>query len=338
MDIRRHSSLKNLHTFHTEVAAELYYRIDDESELPVAFREVQKARKRYIILGGGSNILFTADFPGAVVHLCNRGIEVLEENHRHAVVKVKAGEVWDVFVAWCVDHGYGGVENLSGIPGSVGSSPIQNIGAYGAEMKDHFKALELMDISTGERSWLGPDDCSFGYRDSVFKRELKNRVAILNVVFRLDVRPSVNLAYEALKGAFRGRQTDSVTIGEVRDTVLHIRASRLPDPFKLGNAGSFFKNPFINQEKLQQLQAEHPGIPFFEAGKGLVKLSAGWLIEQCGWKGYRKGDAGVFEHQALVLVNHGNASGADIWGLAESIISDVEGKFGISLEPEVNIC
>lgn len=290
-----------------------------------------------LLLGGGSNMLFTRNYEGCVVKVENKGIELVSENEDFVRIKAAAGENWHDFVMWCVEKGYGGVENLSLIPGNVGSSPIQNIGAYGVEIKDCFESLEAFEIDRQELISLKKEDCRFGYRDSIFKHELKGKVVIWNVTFRLSKQPAIQIDYGAIQEELRQMNCTHPGIAEVSKAICNIRQSKLPDPEVIGNAGSFFKNPTIEAEQADYLKASYPGLVAYYLPDGKVKLAAGWLIEQCKWKGFRRKDAGVHEKQALVIVNYGQASGAEILKLAEEIQQSVLEKFDVLLEMEVNI-
>jgi UDP-N-acetylmuramate dehydrogenase len=356
-------SLKSHHTFSTEARArELIILESDEDVMRFCGKSSETLKpdgkpglswEETLILGGGSNLLFVSEMIARVVKIDLKGIVVSQESGEDVLVRVAAGEDWDRLVGYCVEHGWAGLENLSGIPGNAGSSPIQNIGAYGAELKDCFHSLEAIFPESGEKQSFSPEDCRFGYRDSIFKRELKGQVIITHVTFRLSKTGLPNLSYQALSQHFRDIPREDITIRMVRDAVLRIRASKLPDPKETGNAGSFFKNPTVDRNKLDELKDKFPGIVYFlsqqptvsEQGSGIsgqrstagFKLAAGWLIEQCGWKGYREGDAGVHKDQALVLVNHGNATGRQIFELSERIRDSVIARFGVELEREVNV-
>ncbi len=293
--------------------------------------------QQLLILDGGSNILFTKDFDGYVIKLSSRGIVKTEENSTHAFIRANAGENWHEFVSWCINNEYGGLENLSLIPGNVGAAPIQNIGAYGVEQKDVFESLEAVSLETGEKAVFNKDDCRFGYRDSIFKRELKDKFIILAVTYRLLKTPEFNLSYGDLKRIFEGKSAKEITLKQVSDVVCNIRNSKLPDPATIGNAGSFFKNPVVSKKQYFDLMKKYPGLPGYPTNSDDYKIAAGWMIDQLGWKGYRKGDAGVCETQALVLVNYGNARGEEILQLASMIQQSVKEAYNISLEPEVNI-
>ena len=331
-------SLKPYNTFGMDVCAGKFISLDTDDELVDFFKSQVSKHGSVIILGGGSNILFTGDLSATVVKINTKGMEIIGEDKQNIHLKVAAGEDWDELVSFCVANGWGGLENLSGIPGQVGSSPIQNIGAYGVELKDHFLSLEARNRCTGETVFFDADRCQFGYRNSIFKGALKDRMLITHVTFQLMKRPAFNLSYAALQQKLGHISPGDLSLEMVRETVLGIRRSKLPDPADLGNAGSFFKNPVVSRDTLDTLKGQFPGIVFFESSlTANIKLAAGWLIEQCGWKGYREGDAGVHKDQALVLVNYGNATGREILSLSEKIRASVLEKFGVALEREVNV-
>lgn len=335
MHFSENISLKPYNTFGIDCAARYFAAfatIDDLGELLAEAR-----RDRLLVLGGGSNILLTGDFDGWVLKNELKGISLVSEDADHYYVRAAAGENWHRFVLHCIDHGYAGIENLSLIPGNTGASPMQNIGAYGVEIRDVFHELEAFDIEEGKVRRFGLADCAFGYRESVFKKELKGRFVILNVTFRLNKVPVFNTSYGAISQELDRMKVTELSIRAVSQAVINIRSSKLPDPAVTGNAGSFFKNPVVPETQFEQLQAQYPAIPGYPAGAGYKKIAAGWLIEQCGWKGFRQGDAGCYEKQALVLVNYGHATGSEIFGLSEKIIGSVRDKFGVVIEREVNI-
>ena len=359
MKIFRNHNLKPYHTFGIDVKADEFIVLETRDDI-IEFinRRGDRLVDRTLILGGGSNVLFTGDFHGTVVKIDTRGIEIIEEIGDEILIRVAAGEDWDGLVHYSTSRGWGGLENLSGIPGNAGSSPIQNIGAYGSELKDVFHSLKAFELAGGKELEFNLEDCRFGYRDSIFKRELKGKVIITEIILRLNKKAPLNLSYQALAQKFDGIPEREINIQKVRDAVLQIRASKLPDPRIVGNAGSFFKNPVIGHSSLVKIQEKFPGVVFFVSQQSAVsgqqlnivgatdlrpetgvryKLAAGWLIEQCGWKGFREGDAGVHKDQALVLVNYGNATGKQISDLSEKIRQSVKDKFGIELEREVNI-
>ena len=290
-----------------------------------------------LILGGGSNILFTQSVKGIVLLNRLKGIEIFKEDDESIFVKVGAGEVWHQFVMWAVDKGFGGIENLSLIPGSVGAGPMQNIGAYGVELKDSFYELEAMNLSTLVIQKFSATDCKFGYRESVFKTELKNQFFITSVSFRLTKNPQLNTSYGAISQELAARGVVSPTVKDVSNAVISIRQSKLPDPEILGNSGSFFKNPEVTKEHFEKLQQQHPNVVAYPTSTGTMKLAAGWMIEQCGWKGKVVGNTGSHKDQALVLVNYGGATGSEVYQLALDIKKSVFEKFGVEINPEVNI-
>ena len=292
-----------------------------------------------MILGGGSNILFTKDFPGTVLINELKGKTILSTaNTEEVIVEVGAGENWHAFVQWCLFHDFGGLENLSLIPGKVGAAPIQNIGAYGVEIKDHFSYLQAIELSSGKSYQFNAADCAFGYRDSRFKREWKGLFLITKVAFRLRRKQHVlNTSYGAIAKVLAEKGIRNATIRDIADVVIAIRQSKLPDPAELGNAGSFFKNPEVEPSLFQNLIAAYPKMPHYPLDSGKVKIPAGWLIDQCGWKGKRVGDTGCYAKQALVIVNYGDASGAEIWEHALNVQASVVERFGIELSPEVNV-
>ncbi|MDU0370339.1 UDP-N-acetylmuramate dehydrogenase [Hymenobacter endophyticus] len=330
-------SLRPFNTFGLDVKARLFARFASTDELRglLALPEVQQAEK--LILGGGSNLLFTQDFDGVVLKNEIRGLEVVSQDDDSALVRAGAGESWHGMVQFTLDNELNGIENLSLIPGTVGAAPLQNIGAYGAELKDTFDHLEALELATGHVRTFTATECGFGYRESVFKGPLKNQYVVTGLVLRLHRRAQPNVSYGAIQTTLEDMGIGGEpTPRQVSEAVMHIRRSKLPDPTQIGNAGSFFKNPEVSQAKFDELQAQHPGIPGYPVPGG-VKVPAGWLIEQCGWKGQRRGAHGVHDKQALVLVNHGGAQGQDIRELAYDIIASVREKFGIELHPEVNI-
>jgi len=290
----------------------------------------------FFILGGGSNILFTKDFTGVVVHPAFKGIEILEESQNETVIKVAAGEEWETLQQYCLERQLYGLENLIGIPGNVGSAPVQNIGAYGTEVKDCIESVEGWRLDTNAPFRFPNAECRFGYRDSVFKNELKNKCLITHVTFRLSKIEHYNLKYKALADELQNRQW-SPSLKNVTDCILHVRNSKLPDITRIGCAGSFFKNPLIPQQQYEQLKQEFPDLVSYPAPDGMVKLSAGQLIEKAGWKGRRMGDAGVYDKQALVIVNYGGATPEEILSVCDAVIQDVEAMFHVHIAPEVNI-
>lgn len=336
MDIESHKSLKDYNTFGIDCKARYFVSVSSVSELKnVLAREVHPER---FILGGGSNLLFTGDIDALVIHLNIKGIRVISENDTEVIVEAMAGENWHEFVRYCINNDLGGVENLSLIPGNVGTAPIQNIGAYGVELKDVFVQCTAIEISQGKERTFLLEDCKFEYRNSIFKHEAKGKYIITSVQFRLTKPPhNLSTAYGAIQKKLEEQNISNPTIQDISNTVITIRQSKLPDPAKLGNSGSFFKNPIVSAEAFKQFRSKHPKAPFYEVSATQFKIPAGWLIEQAGFKGKRFGDAGVHAHQALVLVNHGNASGSEIWDLALRIQKKIKEDFDIYIEPEVNV-
>lgn len=333
--ISQNVSLKPHNTFGIEVFANRYTSFSSLEELKAALNE--KGDDKLLVLGGGSNILFTKDFNGLVIKNEITGFEVIYENDDEAYVKAGAGEIWHSFVLECIERGFGGVENLSLIPGSVGASPMQNIGAYGTEIKDVFVDLEAYHIESGEIHTFDKKQCEFGYRESIFKRKLKNQYIILSVTYRLAMSHRINSSYGAIKAELDKKGIRYPKIRDVSNAVIAIRSMRLPNPTEIGNAGSFFKNPIVEQSIVDELKTKFDKFPHYPAPDGKIKLAAGWLIEQAGWKGKTIGNYGVHKNQALVLVNYDDSSGSDIYDLSTQIIEDVKSKFGVELEREVNI-
>ncbi|HEX8357938.1 MAG TPA: UDP-N-acetylmuramate dehydrogenase [Segetibacter sp.] len=337
MQIQQNISLKTYNSFAVDVAAKHFAKFTSVSELDELLQPSFSATEiPPLVIGGGSNLLFTQDYNGLVIRNEMLGISVVREDAHHIYVRAAAGENWHQFVLYCIRNNFAGVENLSLIPGSVGASPIQNIGAYGVEIKDVFYELEAYSRDDNTLTTFSNNDCQFGYRESVFKRKYKGRFVITSVTFKLNKTPVFQTNYGALQQELEKMGVQNLSIAAISQAIVHIRQSKLPDPGTLGNAGSFFKNPTISATKFHDLQKEFTGIPGFPANDQ-VKVAAGWLIEQCGWKGYRKGDAGCYEKQALVLVNYGKAKGEDIFNLSTEIMHSVEAKFGIVLEREVNV-
>lgn len=334
MNIKDNVSLKKYNTFGIEVLAKKFAMFSNQEEAGELLSENQGA---LLVLGGGSNLLFTKNYDGLVLKNDIGGIEVVEENDDFVYLKAGAGINWHQFVMYCIDHNLGGVENLSLIPGNVGASPMQNIGAYGVEIKEVFHQLEAMHIKDQSLHKFNLKDCEFGYRESVFKKKYKGEFVILSVSYRLSKHPRFNVSYGAITKELEKMNVHELCIAAISQAVINIRRSKLPDPAVIGNAGSFFKNPEIDKKQFDELQLSFPGIVGYILENGNVKLAAGWMIEQCGWKGYRKGDAGCHKDQALVLVNYANAGGEEIYALSEEILISVKNKFGVKLEREVNI-
>jgi UDP-N-acetylmuramate dehydrogenase len=332
LKIQQNISLKNYNTFGIDAFAKQFIEVNSIQEL----KEITSKEKDVFLLGGGSNMLLTSNIEKLVVHLNLKGIIVSDTNKNSVFVTAEAGENWHEFVLWCISQNYGGLENLSLIPGNVGTSPIQNIGAYGIEIKDSFHQLEALEIETGKIKTFKKEDCNFGYRNSVFKNELKGKFIIINVTFKLTKENhNTNTSYGAITALLSS--IEKPTIKDISNTIISIRESKLPDPKEIGNSGSFFKNPVIDLNLFQKLQKKYPSIPNYIISENEIKIPAGWLIEQCGFKGKRFGDAGVHKNQALVLVNYNNATGKEIYELAQKIQQTVKDTFGIPLEIEVNI-
>lgn len=334
MLIQENISLKHYNTFGIDVLARFFVVIDSVSQLEELFQASHLLPS--LVLGGGSNILFTKNVDGLVLKNQIIGIEKVGEDDTFVYIRSGAGENWHQLVLYCIHHGYSGVENLSLIPGSVGAAPMQNIGAYGVELKDIFFELSAYDIKNHVIRKFSNEACQFGYRESIFKKELKNQFFITSVTLRLRKQPLFNTRYGAIEQQLKEMNVQALSIKAISDAVIHIRTSKLPDPAVIGNAGSFFKNPVVSVEKWKQLQEEYPELIAYEGPDG-YKLAAGWLIERCGFKGYRMGDAGCHAKQALVLVNYGHASGNEIVQLSNQIIDAVKEKFGITLAREVNL-
>ncbi|MBK7944506.1 MAG: UDP-N-acetylmuramate dehydrogenase [Flavobacteriales bacterium] len=338
MPLLRHADLQPYNTFGIAAKAEALARFATADELRGLLAAPELSAMQRLVLGGGSNILFTRDFDGLVLLNEVPGITVVREDEDHVEVRAGAGVVWHHLVMHCVAQGWGGLENLSLIPGKVGAAPMQNIGAYGVEIKDSFVSLEALRLADGEVVNFGLSECAFGYRESFFKREGRDRFIILSVNFRLTKRAHrIRTDYGNIADELARQYITQPTIKDVSDAVIAIRSSKLPDPAVLGNAGSFFKNPVVESTVAERIKVANPSAPVYSAGPGHSKLAAGWLIEQCGWKGKRLGHCGVHEKQALVLVNHGGATGAEIWDLSDQVLRSVRERFGVELEREVNV-
>lgn len=337
MQIFKNFSLRLYNSFGIEASAKYFSSFNCIADLQECIeKNNQEFNVPFLILGGGSNLLFTKNFDGWVIKNDLKGIDCISENEHYYYVKAMAGEQWHSLVMHCVKMGYAGLENLSLIPGNVGASPMQNIGAYGVEIKDVFFELEAFHIAEQKIIRFTNSDCEFGYRESIFKGKLKNQFIILSVTFQLLKKPIFHTSYGAIEKELATMKISTPTIQSISEAVIRIRSTKLPNPALIGNAGSFFKNPVISSIQYDQLKKEFTEIPGY-ANSASIKVPAGWLIEQCGWKGFRNGDAGCYQHQALVLVNYGNATGAEIHLLSTQIIESVQQKFGITLEREVNI-
>jgi UDP-N-acetylmuramate dehydrogenase len=339
LTIESHVSLKPYNTFHIDANARYWVEITCEEDIYTLLQLTEFVDTPKLILGGGSNVLLCQDFDGLVINVNIQGIEVIRADDDHTYITAGAGVNWHKLVLFCVEHGHAGMENLSLIPGTVGAAPMQNIGAYGVELEQVFESLTAVHIQTGEKRTFSHADCAFGYRESVFKRELKNQYIITAVTFRLDKHPVFHTRYGAIREtlAEMGVSDDTLSIQAISEAVIRIRRSKLPDPAEIGNAGSFFKNPEVPKPQFDRLKAQYPALPGYPIDQDLVKIPAGWLIEQAGWKGYRTGDTGVHAKQALVLVNYGNATGNDIVTLARQVQQSVQEMFGVLISPEVNI-
>lgn len=329
-------SLRPYNTFGIDVKASAFAAFSSVEELEELIRQ-NAGKLPLFVLGGGSNILFTRPVDALVLRNEIKGCEVVRESGDELEVKAGAGEVWHDFVRYTVENGWGGLENLSLIPGSVGASPMQNIGAYGVEIKDRFVGLEAWHIATQQLHTFTAEQCRFGYRESVFKRDLRDQYIITSVTYRLSRKPEFNTSYGAIGAELQEMGVHELSIDAVSQAVMNIRRSKLPDPAFLGNAGSFFKNPVVSEAKYRELASSYPEMPNYPQTDGTIKLAAGWLIEQSGWKGKRVGNCGVHEKQALVLVNYGGATGDEIHALSQAVLDDVEKCFGILLEREVNM-
>ncbi len=334
MEIQQNISLKNYNTFGIDVNAKRFISIRSVHEL----QQLIVKEKSLFLISGGSNMLLTKDINDLVVHINTEGICIDREDDNSVYLTVNAGENWHDFVLWCIDQNYGGIENLSLIPGNVGTCPIQNIGAYGVEVKDVITKVEAVSIETGKLVQFSNAECKFGYRNSIFKNEVKGKYIITSVSFKLTKKDHVlNTSYGAIETELASKNITNPTIKTVSDAVIAIRQSKLPDPKEIGNSGSFFKNPVISKSLFENLKEKFPNIPSYSVSDEEIKVPAGWLIEQSGFKGKRFGDYGVHEKQALVLVNYGNASGKDIYSLAQEIQTTIKENFGIDLEIEVNV-
>ena len=337
MEIKENHSLKKYNTFGVDVNARYFADIKSDDQIIEILNSEYYTRFPKLILNGGSNILFTKDFDGLVLKISTGGIELIEDNIDHVLIKANAGVSWDEFVTYCVENDWAGLENLSMIPGNVGAAPIQNIGAYGVEQKDCFHELQAIEISTGRKSVFTRNACCFGYRDSIFKRDLKGQYIILSVTYKLLKQPEFNTKYGSIGQELKNMDVKHISIKSVSEAVRRIRASKIPAPEEIGNAGSFFKNPVIDKSKYYKLINDNPEIVAYPVDKTHYKIAAGWLIDSLGWKGKRRGDAGVWHSQALVLVNYGNATGQQIFELASDIKKSVLDAYGIELDLEVNV-
>lgn len=335
--IRHHVNLRAFNTFGIPAQALHYAELNEEAAFADIMQTDEYRLFPRLIIGGGSNILFTRDFEGLVIRNCLKGISIVSENEETVLVEAASGENWHQFVQWCIAQGFGGLENLSLIPGCVGASPMQNIGAYGVEIKDVFKSLTALDLENGKRRVFSKEECAFGYRESVFKTIYKNKYLITSVTFELKRHPVINISYGAIAEQLKMMGVLNPGISDVSKAVMVIRQSKLPDPLVTGNAGSFFKNPEVSVEKYAEILSQFPELVSYPLASGHYKLAAGWLIEQAGLKGYEKNGAAVHTRQALVLINTGNATGEAVLALSTEIIEKVKNKYGVTLEREVNI-
>ena len=336
MNIESNFSLKNYNTFSIDATAEKFVAVHSILELETILKEQKKSEK--FILGGGSNMLLTQNINALVIHIDLKGIKIVSQNDDFVEIECQSGENWHEFVLWTINNGFGGLENMSLIPGNVGTTPVQNIGAYGTEIKDTFVSCNAINIENQSIKSFSNAECNFGYRESVFKNELKNQYIITSVTFKLTTKNhKINISYGDIKTELEKNNITIPTLIDVSNAVIAIRQSKLPDPKILGNSGSFFKNPIISKKAFEIVKGKFPDIKHFEISDSEVKVPAGWLIEQVGFKGKRIGDAGVHKNQALVLVNYGNATGQEILDLSKNIQKTVFEKFGIAIETEVNI-
>jgi len=332
--IQKNFSLLNYNTFGINVNALEFFEYSELENLNELFKN-NVFDSIFFVLGGGSNILFKDNFNGLIIHPQNKGIEIIEETSKNVLLKIAAGEEWDNVVEYAVNKGFYGIENLSFIPGNAGAAPIQNIGAYGVEIKEIIKYVDYFNIENGKIEQLSNSNCKFGYRDSIFKNELKNKIIVTNIYIHLSKIENYHIDYGNIKDELKN--TKIINLKAVREAVINIRRNKLPDPAIIGNAGSFFKNPIVSKQLLKEIQSDFEDVPSFYVDLCSVKIPAGWLIEKCGFKGLKIGNAGVHDKQALVLVNYGKANANEIIELANEIISKIQNKFGIKLEPEVNI-
>lgn len=337
MNILREVDLKPFNTFGIQAKAEKFVTANSIDDIQEVISDPGLENELSFILGGGSNVLLTKDVAGLTLQVGIKGMELIRETDEYYYVRVGGGEVWHAFVMHCVDQQWAGLENLSLIPGNVGASPMQNIGAYGVEVKNLIVDVQAVERSTGNVVSFKADECEFGYRTSIFKTSAKDQFIITHVVYRLNKHPKFNTSYGAIEQELERLGIKDLSVKAISDAVINIRQSKLPDPKVLGNAGSFFKNPVVEKEIWEKVHASHPNAPGYPQPDGRVKLAAGWLIEQCGWKGKKVGHTGSHVNQALVLVNYGGATGSEVYALSEQIIITVAEKFGVTLEREVNI-
>ena len=335
MTFQENFSLLKFNTFGIDANCKYFFEYHNIGELKEAINKTKQLQVEMYHIGGGSNLLFTKDFDGAILHAATKDIKVVEETDEYAYVEADAGVVWDTFVDWTITHGYYGLENLSLIPGEVGASAVQNIGAYGIEACQYIAQVNTLEIATGKAKVFDVKECDYGYRHSIFKSALSGQYIITSVVYKLSKKFTPHLEYGALKSLLTQHKLSEqeVTARQLRDLIINVRNEKLPNPKEIGSAGSFFMNPVVTQETYERLAESYPNIPHYPVPGG-IKLSAGWMIDQAGWKGKRIGSAGVYEKQALVLVNHGGADGAEIVALAKKIQEDIYQQFGVKIYPE----
>ncbi len=337
MKIQENISLKNYNAFGIDVKSKYFAAVYSTEELKTILSNSNYKKENKLILGGGSNILFTKDFGGIVIKLKSNEISIIEESENEVVVQASAGVIWHELVLFCVERNFGGIENLSLIPGTVGAAPIQNIGAYGQEIKDTFKSLKGIFTDNLKEKIFQKEECDFGYRNSIFKSKLKNKFIITDVSLTLSKHPALNISYGSIKEELNKLGKENISVGDVSRVICDIRRSKLPDPEEIGNAGSFFKNPEVSKNKFENLKEKYPNIVGYKLNDGKIKIPAGWLIEQSGLKGKRIGNTGTHVNQALVIVNYGNATGAEILKFKDHIKNEIVKRFGIELEEEVNV-
>jgi len=334
MEIIKNASLKDLNTFGVKASAKYLAEIHNLDDIEALLEWKTQNECSTLLLGGGSNLLFKNDYDGLVAKVCLAGKDIADEDDDYVYVSAAGGENWHEFVRWTINQGLSGLENLSLIPGNVGAAPIQNIGAYGVELADHFHSLQAVDLESGNIHEFDKSHCQFGYRESFFKSQALDKLLITSVTFALPKKSSWKMDYAGVREVLEGVEPNAKLIS---DAIIKLRQSKLPDPANIGNAGSFFKNPVLDAKTWQSLKDKHEKLPGYPQIDESIKTSAGWLIDQCGWKGYRKGDAGVSDLHALVIVNYSQATGAELWAVAQEIMTSVEDKFGILLEPEPRV-
>ena len=337
MNIQANFSLKNHNTFGVNINCKTFVTLNSEEDSINFIQHNLDKTLPYFIIGGGSNLLFTKDFDGTIIQMQNKGFEIVDENNKYVWIKAAAGEKWDDFVAWSVEKKYAGAENLSKIPGTIGAAPIQNIGAYGVELSEIFNALEAVEITSGKLKRFYLKELKFGYRDSIFKQKLKNKYIITAVILKLNKFPFFKIDYGNIKAELETMTYENLNIAVIRQAVINIRTNKLPETNKLGNAGSFFKNPIVNNDKHLSLKKSFPNLVSYDLKNGSYKLAAGWLIDNAGLKGYSKGKVAIHKNQALIIVNLGGAGGKEILEFSQEIQDKVQNLFGVKLEREVNI-